>query len=147
MEKLPIYCTSRLCLSFLSLLSKTFLIKMKKSTRAPRVSERAAVSSAAQQPAARKRQLPLLPAASLGDAATGVAADPVRADPGLEVVDEGQDREEPTLSVEEVRVEARPLAPRRWKAARKSTSKKSRPVLRGSGRAGGTPTSTLFSRM
>ena len=37
-----------------------------------------------------KRQVPLLPAASLGDAATGVAADPVRAVPGLEGVDEGQ---------------------------------------------------------
>ena len=65
---------------------------MRKSTRAPRVSERA-VLSAAQQPAARKRQVSLLPAASLGDAATGgVAADPVRT---LEVVDEGQEREEP----------------------------------------------------
>ena len=64
---------------------------------------------------------------------------PIRADPELEVVDEGQDREDPSLSVEEVRVEARPLAPRRLKAARKSTSKKSRPaVLRGSGRAGST---------
>jgi hypothetical protein len=59
----------------------------------------------------------------LGDAATGVAADPVLKDPEFGVVDENDIEIGPTSVVEEDSGRVQPPGPCRLKAARKSASK------------------------